>query len=92
MWAEIWQRYARSKLSVVALVYVVIITIIAVAAPLTAHTEGMLGPAQFAAMKRGVIYVNVSRGGVAQEPALLEALRSGQVAGAANYKLRALSP
>ena len=56
--------------------------VVAVAAPLTAATTGMLGPAEFAAMKRGVLYVNVSRGGVAQEAALLEALRSGHVAAA----------
>lgn len=56
--------------------------IVAVAAPLTSQTEGMLGPAEFAAMKRGVIYVNVSRGGIAQEQALLAALDSGHVAGA----------
>jgi phosphoglycerate dehydrogenase-like enzyme len=55
---------------------------VAVAAPLTAHTEGMLGPAEFAAMKPGVVYINVSRGAVAQEPALLAALRSGHVAAA----------
>jgi phosphoglycerate dehydrogenase-like enzyme len=55
---------------------------VAVAAPLTARTEGMLGPAEFGAMKRGAFYVNVSRGGVAQEAALLEALRSGHLAGA----------
>jgi phosphoglycerate dehydrogenase-like enzyme len=53
-----------------------------VAAPLTPQTDGMLGPAEFAALKRGAFYVNVSRGGVAQEAALLDALRSGQVAGA----------
>jgi phosphoglycerate dehydrogenase-like enzyme len=56
--------------------------VVAVAVPLTRHTQGMLGPAEFAAMKRGVLYINVSRGGVAQEKALLEALQSGQVAGA----------
>jgi phosphoglycerate dehydrogenase-like enzyme len=56
--------------------------VIAVAAPLTAVTEGMLGTTEFAAMKRGVIYVNVSRGGIAQEKALLDALASGQVAAA----------
>jgi phosphoglycerate dehydrogenase-like enzyme len=56
--------------------------VLAVAAPLTARTEGLLGPAEFRALKRGALYVNVSRGGVAQEAALLEALRSGQVAAA----------
>jgi phosphoglycerate dehydrogenase-like enzyme len=55
---------------------------VAVAAPLTARTEGMLGPAEFAVMKPGGFYVNVSRGGVAKEDALLEALRSGRLAGA----------
>ena len=56
--------------------------VVAVTAPLTRHTEGMLGPAEFAAMQRGALYVNVSRGPVAQEAALLEALRSGHVRGA----------
>jgi D-2-hydroxyacid dehydrogenase (NADP+) len=55
---------------------------VVVTAPLTANTEGMLGPAEFQAMKRGVVYINVSRGGIAQEQALLEALRCGQVAAA----------
>jgi phosphoglycerate dehydrogenase-like enzyme len=56
---------------------------LAVAAPLVPATEAMLGAAEFQAMKRGVFYVNVSRGAVAEEQALLDALRSGQVAGAA---------
>lgn len=56
--------------------------VVAVAAPLTGLTEGMLGPAEFASVKRGAIYVNVSRGPIAQEEALLDALRSGQVAAA----------
>jgi phosphoglycerate dehydrogenase-like enzyme len=55
---------------------------IVVAAPLTSATEGLLGPAEFAAMKRGAILVNVSRGPVVQEPALLEALRGGQLSAA----------
>jgi phosphoglycerate dehydrogenase-like enzyme len=55
---------------------------VAVAAPLTAHTEGMLGPAEFQAMKRGAVYINVSRAGVTQARALIEALKSGQVAAA----------
>jgi phosphoglycerate dehydrogenase-like enzyme len=64
---------------------------VAVAAPLTARTEGMLGPAEFAAMKPGVIYVNVSRGGVAQEKALLDGLKSGRVA-AAGLDVYAVEP
>src|SRR5207237_2646681 len=56
---------------------------VVVAAPLTKQTGGMLGPAEFAAMKPGVRYVNVSRGPVAQEQALLAALQSGHVAAAA---------
>ncbi len=56
--------------------------VLCVAAPLTRQTDGLLGPAELAALKRGALYVNVSRGGIAQEPALLEALRSGQVAAA----------
>jgi phosphoglycerate dehydrogenase-like enzyme len=55
---------------------------VAVAAPLIASTQGMLGRAEFAAMKPGVVYVNVSRGPIAREEALLDALRSGHVAAA----------
>lgn len=55
---------------------------VVVTAPLTKETEGMLGPAEFAEMKQGAYYVNVSRGGVAQESALLQALSSGRLAGA----------
>lgn len=55
---------------------------VVVATPLTPETQGMLGPAEFAAMKQGVFYTNVSRGPIAQEEALLEALRSGKVSGA----------
>jgi phosphoglycerate dehydrogenase-like enzyme len=55
---------------------------VAVALPLTSRTEGMLGPAEFAAMKKGAVYINVSRGGVAQEKGFLEALNSGRLAAA----------
>jgi phosphoglycerate dehydrogenase-like enzyme len=55
---------------------------VVVAAPLIASTEGMLGPGEFAAMKQGAIYANVSRGPVAQEAGLLEALRSGRLVAA----------
>lgn len=55
---------------------------LAIAAPLTDGTEGLLGPAEFAAMRPGLIYINVSRGPIAQEAALLDALRSGRIAAA----------
>ena len=35
---------------------------VAAVAPLIASTQGILGPAEFAAMKPGVIYINISRG------------------------------
>jgi phosphoglycerate dehydrogenase-like enzyme len=56
---------------------------VAVAAPLIPSTTGMLGADEFQAMKRGVVYINVSRGPIAQEAALLDALKSGQVSAAA---------
>ena len=54
-----------------------------VATALTPETTDLLGTEEFGWMKKGVFFVNVSRGAVAQESVLLEALRSGHVAGAA---------
>lgn len=51
--------------------------------PLTEDTRGMLEAGAFAQMKRGVYLVCAARGGVIDEQALLAALGSGQVAGAA---------
>ena len=45
-------------------------------------TRHMIGPAQFARMKRGAIVINTARGGVIDEDALLSALQSGKIAGA----------
>jgi phosphoglycerate dehydrogenase-like enzyme len=45
-------------------------------------TRNMMGPAQFARMKRGAIVINTARGGVIDENALVHALNSGQVGGA----------
>lgn len=51
--------------------------------PLTDATRGMIDAATISRMKRGVRLVCAARGGVVDESALLEALNSGAVAGAA---------
>jgi D-3-phosphoglycerate dehydrogenase len=56
---------------------------ISIHAPLTPQTKGLIGAAAFAKMKSGVRIVCAARGGVVDEAALLEALNSGKVAGAA---------
>jgi phosphoglycerate dehydrogenase-like enzyme len=50
--------------------------------PLTPDTRGLFDRAAFAAMKPGAFLVNTSRGGLIVEADLVEALRSGHLAGA----------
>ncbi|MGA2410839.1 MAG: phosphoglycerate dehydrogenase, partial [Candidatus Binataceae bacterium] len=56
---------------------------ITVHAPLTDETRGLVNARAFAIMKKGVRIINCARGGIVDETALLEALKSGQAAGAA---------
>ena len=51
--------------------------------PLTEETRNLIGREALAAAKPGMRIVNASRGGVLDEDALVEALRSGRVGGAA---------
>ncbi len=51
--------------------------------PLTAATRNSIDAKVFAAMKRSSYLINLARGGVVDEPALVEALNSGRIAGAA---------
>lgn len=55
---------------------------IQVTCPLTAETEGLIGRAEFAAMKPSAFFITTARGPVHDESALLDALRSGGIAGA----------
>ena len=57
--------------------YLVILT------PLTADTRAVINERVFRAMKPSAVLVNVSRGAVVDEKALITALSSGQIAGAA---------
>lgn len=50
--------------------------------PLTAENKNMIGEKQLRSMKKGVRLVNCARGGLIDEKALAEAIRSGHVAGA----------
>jgi D-3-phosphoglycerate dehydrogenase len=43
------------------------------------ETRGFLGPAQFARMKPGVIFVNTARAGLVDEASFIEALQSGRI-------------
>ena len=51
--------------------------------PLTNDTKGLFGTATLAKMKKGACLINCARGGIVDEDAVLEALKSGQLAGAA---------
>jgi len=51
--------------------------------PLTADTRHLIGREQLLRCRRGLRIINVARGGIVDEAALIEALESGQVAGAA---------
>lgn len=53
------------------------------AMPHTAETDRMIGAAEFSALKPGAYFINIARGKVVDETALIEALRSGHLSGAA---------
>ena len=56
---------------------------VVVAAPLTPETAGMIGEPELAAMKPDAVLINVGRGPVIQEAALVEALSEKRIKGAA---------
>ncbi|HEX2726986.1 MAG TPA: D-2-hydroxyacid dehydrogenase [Beijerinckiaceae bacterium] len=55
---------------------------VALTCPLTPETEGLIGAPQLSAMKRSAYLINVARGRVVDEAAMLSALQDGRIAGA----------
>jgi phosphoglycerate dehydrogenase-like enzyme len=56
--------------------------VVAICAPLTPETEGLFDRAAFAAMPSHALLINVTRGRIMDEAALVEALETGQIGGA----------
>ena len=50
--------------------------------PLLPSTRNLIGAPEFAAMERKPLLINTARGGLVDEEALVDALKSGQIAGA----------
>lgn len=57
--------------------------VISLHCPLNEQTRGMIGEAEFALMERRPLLINTARGGLVDEHALVRAMRSGRLAGAA---------
>jgi phosphoglycerate dehydrogenase-like enzyme len=57
--------------------------VIVLAAPLTGETRELIGSAALARVKRGALLVNVGRGKLLNDAAVIEALKDGRLAGAA---------
>lgn len=58
-------------------------TVVVMTCPLNSTTVGMIDVAELQAMRRDAILINVARGGVVVEEALVKALREGWIEGAA---------
>lgn len=56
--------------------------VLAISAPITPETRGLISPARIGMLKQGSYICVMSRGNIVDEPAVIEGLRSGQIAGA----------
>jgi phosphoglycerate dehydrogenase-like enzyme len=80
LFADLDDRHDVSNVSLVELLDTS--DVIVVAAPLTPATAGVLSDGEFAATKVGAMIVNVARGGVVDEKALIDALTGGRLSAA----------
>ncbi len=55
--------------------------VVSIHVPLSPATRGLIGRSELAAMRPGAILINTARGAVIDEPALVDALGSGQIGG-----------
>jgi phosphoglycerate dehydrogenase-like enzyme len=74
--AEVWPLSRLNELCQAA-------DVLIVAAPITPSSRGMIGPEQIRRLKRGSFLLSMSRGGIVDEPGLVDALEEGHLAGAA---------
>lgn len=56
--------------------------VLMIACPATAETQGLIGPEQISLLKPTAILINIARGGIVDEPALIESLTEGRIIGA----------
>ena len=56
--------------------------VIVLACPLTKETKGMFGSSQFAAMKKSAYFINIARGGLVDQQAMMDVLTKNAIAGA----------
>ena len=56
---------------------------VVIAAPLTRETRGLMGSAEIAALRPEAVLINIGRGPIVSEEALVDALREGRIKGAA---------
>lgn len=74
---EVFERHGAIKCKLAKLLEQV--DILSVHTPKNRETIGMIGAQEFATMKDGVVIINAARGGIIDEPALLNALQQGKV-------------
>ena len=59
--------------------------IVSIHVKLNDETENLIGSSFFQAMKKTAVFINTSRGGIVEDMALLDALKSGGIAGCLLY-------
>ena len=77
---KVFKEYGAMKLSLDDLLATA--DVVSLHCPLVPETTHLIDAAALARMKQGAILINTSRGPVVDEPALIEALKSGRLGGA----------